>query len=212
VRRGQRTTSLLCVPLYLRVTLWPDIIANMQRLHFYFLIFALLITLHSLAQDDRKDADLRNNNVGLNVQLPAGEFSETHNFGVGLTYSRGDYRTMRIKKVGLSKIKFTYQAGVAWYNGRREVRYDYSYDYPSFILIHLYGGLRYRPSSSVELKLLSGPAMGIYDKQSLFNIGADLVGGYFINDNFSINPGIGIQVEGGTAAKVVAKIGAQFKF
>jgi hypothetical protein len=184
-----------------------------RRIGFYFLLFNLFLSFLSLAQDeDKKDAVGGNNIIGLNIQKPFGEFCKTHRFGIGLTYSRGDRRTMRIKKVEPKKFLFTYQAGVTWYNGRREISYDYAYDHPSFMLIHVYGGLKYRAGANAELKLLVGPAMGIYDGDADFNLGADLIAGYFINDRLSINPGVGIQVEGGTAAKVVAKLGAQFLF
>jgi hypothetical protein len=137
-----------------------------------------------------------NVSAGASIHFPIGNFSKSHTMGVGLDASpaRHTFGLLRFKKIA-----FTYNAGVAYYIGKKIHLIDYYYDYPGFTFIHAYAGLLYNPLKKLNVNLLAGPALGIYKKDTRFNIGARLEGSYYIRKtSIAAGPLLNMMLEPGT--------------
>ncbi len=185
----------------------------------YFHLIFLLIFFQSIGLCQEKESIKkqvpggRSHGVSLGIQKPLGEFSETHGIGIGLLYAHSDHRFGRFEKMPAKKFGFTYEGGIAYYTGKQEkIGLVYTYDYPHFIYIHGYGGLIYNTCKNANARLVAGPALGLYDGVTRFNIGANLAIGYFPWERFGISPGISLLKEGGSNAIATATIQLQFIF
>jgi hypothetical protein len=137
------------------------------------------------------------NAVSLGVNLPLGNFSSTHSIGAGANYSWSDHRFGGMDVKPVKPIGFTANGGVIYYFGKKETVSGYTYDYHSYIFIHAYAGAIYNPWRKGNIILTAGPALGIYNGHTQFNIGSSLEGSYYLHGKIAITPGIIMMKESG---------------
>jgi hypothetical protein len=162
------------------------------------LILFTYLFLHSLlAQNSSQDKPTKKG-IGINlsaaIQLPVGDFSSTHLLGLGFEVSPSYHTTGLFSKI---KIAFTYNGGVAYYLGKKETVSSYSYTYPGYFFIHAFAGALLIPSHKIEISLTGGPALGIYNGNTLFNLGSKVDLNFHLNNKVSVGPGIVFMKEPG---------------
>jgi hypothetical protein len=161
-------------------------------------LFTSLLLIQAYAQS--KDKGIA---VSIGVNMPVGEFSSTHGFGIAVDCSPSRHKfqmKQKNKKIILAKTAFTYNGGMTYYFGKSETVSGYPYKYPGYFFIHAFGGLLYVPAKKMTASLLAGPALGIYNGNTRFNIGARLEGNYKIKTNISAGPLLNMMLEPGTNA------------
>lgn len=166
------------------------------------LLFVAISTATTFVRAQAKDQDMpakagQHVLVSVGINLPLGEFSTTHLIGAGVDCSPAANWFGLLKT---KKIAFTYNGGAACYVGKKETASGYSYKYPGFIFIHALGGILYNPVKKASLSLLAGPALGIYNGNTRFNIGSKLEAAYLFSKKIRIGPGIIMMKEPGTNA------------
>ncbi len=170
----------------------------MQKKILLLLFFSLpFLTLIAQPPQLLKYIDPKASTVSVSIHLPVGSFSTSHIAGVGAEYAPGRHWYAKTKP---KKFRFTYQGGVAYYFGKKETVSGYDYDYPGYFFLHAFGGLLYIPVKRTDIKLTAGPALGIYNGNTQFNIGGKLEGVYFISRDIGIGPGIIMMKENGANA------------
>jgi hypothetical protein len=154
----------------------------------------LMITGTAIGQSERpkkhNHPSGKVNAVSLGAGLPLGNFSSTHMIGVATNYSWSDHRFGGMDVKPVKPFGFTANGGVAYYFGKKETVSGYTYDYHRYIFIHAYAGVIYNPWRNGNIMLTAGPALGIYNGHTQFNIGSCLEGSYYITDKIAITPGI----------------------
>lgn len=133
--------------------------------------------------------------IAAGISLPVGSFSNTHNIGIAADYSWSNYRfgSMDIKPV--KPIGFMSKAGMAYYFGKKEMAGGYPYEYPGYLFLHIYGGVIYNPWKNGNINLTLGPALGLYNGNTQFNIGGKLEGAYYIKEKIGISPALMLMKE-----------------
>lgn len=160
---------------------------------------ALFVSTFLYGQAERTKSTRSSGDIlsaGASIHLPMGNFSTSHVLGIGLEASPA------VHTFGLlhfKKIAFTYNAGIAYFIGKKNQVSGYSYNFPGFTFIHGYAGLLYNPLKKLNVNLLAGPALGIYKKNTRFNIGARLEGSYYIGKtSIAAGPLLNMILEPGT--------------
>ncbi len=126
--------------------------------------------------------------VGICKAVP--EFSRTHNFGVGFSYSWSKHRFGILEKKSSKSLGFMVDGGINHYFGRDETVSSFRYKYNSFSYIYTYAGLNYYISNQSNINLTLGPALGIEDGLTTFFWGVNLSGAYYIKEKIALIPGI----------------------
>ena len=189
----------------------------MKRSSFIFLLFACM-TISNYANSQSQRPKKHNHPSGeqhavsIGADVPLGNFSSTHIIGVATNYSWSDHRFGQMDVKPVKPFGFIANAGVAYYFGKKETVSGYPYDYPGYIFIHLYGGAVYNPWRKVNISLTAGPALGLYNGHTQFNIGSVLEGSYFLKEKIAITPGIIMMKESGADPLWAASIKATFAF
>lgn len=147
--------------------------------------------------------------VSASAHLPVGDFSSTHWIGIGAEVSPARYWFGIFK---WKKVRLTYNGGLAYYLGKKEKASGYDYKYPGYFFIHAFGGVAYRPVKKATINLTTGPAIGIYNGTTRFNIGARLESTYFISTSIAIGPGIIFMKESGANPLWSAALKATYVF
>lgn len=129
------------------------------------------------------------------AEIPIGNFSNTHLPGIGIEYSGSKNRFGIFSAADIKKIAFVYSSGAAIYFGRKEVVSLYPYKYPAYIFIKTNAGVLYKTGAQSGVTISAGPAMGIYNGNTRFNLNSKLEGHYFLNEKLAITPGIILQKE-----------------
>ncbi len=132
---------------------------------------------------------------GLNI--PMGDLSSTHSFGIATDCSPSRHTFGLVKN---KNIAFTYNGGLAYYFGKKETVSGHPYKYPGYFFIHAYAELLYVPVKKLTASLLAGPALGIYNGKTRFNVGSRLEANFFINTSFMIGPILNMMLEPGTTS------------
>ena len=144
------------------------------------------------------------------VALPLGDFSSTHLMGITVEVSPS-YHKFKSNNSGFSKLALTYSGGIAYYLGKKETVSNHTYKYPGYIFIHGFGGIIYVPTKKIESTLTAGPALGIYNGNTQFNIGAKLDLAYQVNDKIAVGPGIIMMKEFGANSLWSVSVKASIK-
>ncbi len=166
----------------------------------------------AIAQSDtartasRKDLRIA---VSAGVQVPVGDFSSTHVAGLGISITPSYHTVSLFSKL---KIAFTYNGGVAYYLGKKETVSGYSYTYPGYFFIHAFAGALFIPSPKISFALTGGPAIGMYDGNTRFNLGGRLDLNYNLSSKLSIGPGILLMKETDTDPLWAAFLKATLSF
>lgn len=170
------------------------------------LLFLLLICLEIIAQPaSEKKAFVEKNNLGsLGTEIPIGDFSNTHLPGIGIEYSRSKNRFGIFSAADIKKIAFVYGGGAAIYIGKKETLSLYPYKYPAYVFIKATAGVLYKPGSKSGFTIAAGPAIGIYNGNTQFNLNSRLEGHYFLNEKLAITPGIILMKEMTVADPLIA--------
>lgn len=176
------------------------------------LAFCGFVFLHVCAQSSSKNK-LRKSDSRIDlfagIQLPVGDFAGTHFIGLGVGVSPSYHTTGLFSKV---KIAFTYNGGLSYYLGKKELVSSYPYTYPGYLFIHAFVGALLIPSNKVEISLTGGPAIGIYNGNTRFNLGSKMDFNFHLNKKVSVGPGIIFMKESGAdplwsvSAKVMMSI------
>jgi hypothetical protein len=153
-----------------------------------------------------------NNSASLGVVLPLGNFSNTHFGGIALEYSRSNNRFSIMDKRPSKKFGFDCNAGAAYYFGKKENIVTTTYKYPAYTFLHLYGGAIYNVSRQANITLTAGPAVGLYNGITSFNIGAILDASFYIQNRIAVTPGILMMKESGADPLWAASLKATIAF
>jgi len=152
----------------------------------------------------RKTTTGKDNLVSLGVKIPLGDFSSTHSSGIGIDYLRCKNRFGITSDNSKGKIAFVYGGGAAIYIGKKETISFYSYKYPAFIFIKAIAGFLYTPGPKTGFTVTAGPAIGMYDGNSQFNLTGKLDGSYYFSEKLAITPGIILMKEMTVADPLIA--------
>ena len=150
--------------------------------------------------------------VSVGTNSPLGNFSSTHLLGIATDYSWSNHRFGRMDVKPVKPFGFTANTGVAYYFGKKETVSSYQYKYPGYIFIHTYAGAIYNAWRKANISLTAGPALGIYNSNTQFNIGSILEGSYFIKEKIAITPGIIFMKESGANPLWAASLKATIAF
>jgi hypothetical protein len=126
--------------------------------------------------------------AGINITVP--EFSQTHSFGAGISFSWSKYRFGMLEKKLSRRFGFIADGGIDYYFGKKEIVSGYLYQYNGFTYIHTYGGIIYNCCKRGNINLTTGPALGIENGFTTFFLGVNLSGAYYIKEKIAITPGI----------------------
>lgn len=132
----------------------------------------------------------RSHLVSLGLNIPFGDFSSTHNLGVGLCYSWSKHRFGVLSAIPFKFTGFTFNIGADYYSGKKETIGLFNYKYDNYIYLHTYGGMIFNPGKKGSISLTAGPAVGLYSGNTQFNIGINLSGNYYFKKNIAITPAI----------------------
>ena len=177
--------------------------------------FALLCTcVNSTVYCQNKEAKIttihtKGISISLGLNVPIGDFSSTHIAGIAADCSPTRF-LYGIKST--KKLFFTYNGGIAYYLGKEEAVSGYAYDYPGYLFIHAFGGVLYNPIKNGSITLTAGPALGIYNSNTQFNLGSRLEFSYYISKNIAIGPGIILMKESEANPIWVASFKATLNF
>jgi hypothetical protein len=189
----------------------------MKRLLFIILLFGF-ITISNYANGQPQEPKKHNHpsgkeyTISIGANIPLGNFLSTHILGVAANYSWSNHRfgSMDVKPV--KPFGFIANAGAAFYFGKKETVSGYPYDYPGYFYLNIYGGVIYNPWRKANISLTAGPALGIYNGNTQFNIGSSLEGSYYINEKIAITPGIIFMKESGANPLWAASLKATMAF
>jgi len=132
----------------------------------------------------------RNHSVSIGLNIPFGDFSSTHNLGVGINYSWSKHRFGVLSAIPFKTIGFTFNIGVDYYLGKKETVGVYNYKYGNYSYLHTYGGIIFNPGRKGNISLAAGPAVGLYNGNTQFNVGINLSGNYYLNKHIAVTPAI----------------------
>jgi hypothetical protein len=135
--------------------------------------------------------------VSIGANLPLGNFSSTHIIGIEINHSWCNHRFGQMEVKPVKPIGFIGEVGAAYYFGKKEKVSGYSYNYPRYIFIHAFAGAIYNPWKKGNINLKIGPAAGIYNGHTQFNIGSSLEGNYYLTKIIAITPAIILMKESG---------------
>lgn len=176
------------------------------------LLFCTFLFLTPVNAQEKRSAKKKKTGTGLaisgDVKLPLGDLSSTHWGGIGLTVGPASYPFTLIN----DRIGFLYEGGISYYAGKKETVSGYPYQYPGYTFIHAFGSLSFLLSEKYEIRISSGPALGLYNGKTNFNMGASLTGNYFVSGKLSIGPSIIMMKDFGTNAVWAASLKATVYF
>ncbi|MEO7984049.1 MAG: hypothetical protein ABI688_08200 [Bacteroidota bacterium] len=168
-------------------------------------LFMLLGAVSSNVKAQSKDMNLA---LSFGAIVPTGSFSSTHIAGLSAQYAPARHVFGRVK---LKKFALTYNAGLAYYLGKKETVSNYPYKYPNYLFIHAFGGVFYKLDKKTEIALTAGPAAGIYNGNTRFNFGSQLDINYYINNKVALGPRMILMKEHGAAALWAGALTATLK-
>jgi len=181
-----------------------------------FFVLVCCSTKFSAAQSTdsttKKKAPGKQQAVSAGISIPLGDFASTHIGGIAVEYSRSDHRFGKLTTTPSRKMGLLLEAGLAYYFGKKETVSGYPYDYPGYYFLHVYPGLLYNPCKNGNISLSAGPALGLYNGDLKFNIGAKLQGTWYINEKTGITPGILVMKESGADPLWAASLKATMAF
>jgi hypothetical protein len=125
--------------------------------------------------------------IGLNISIPAGQFSGTHIAGAGLDYSPAklNKRLFHSKKLFLD-----YNAAMEYYLGAHGHFNGYPVHYRDYLLTILYGGVLYSFSTATDAQFMIGPGLGLHNHY--FSFTPSLKGQ--LDHYFKSGKGVGVQL------------------
>ena len=160
----------------------------------FLLLVCLLASLTAITQTNNDKKKIvptgysKTVSAGINITIP--EFSQTHSFGAGISFSWSKHRFGLMEKKPTKAFGFIADGGIDYYFGKKETVSGYPYQYNGFTYIHTYGGVIYNCCNRGNINLTTGPALGLEDGFTTFFLGVNLCGAYYIKEKIAITPGI----------------------
>lgn len=144
-----------------------------------------------LAQADSSDTPKgKSNAASIGVNIPVGEFAQTHIGGISLNYSWSHHRFGKLRVLPKKLIGFTANARADYYFGKKETVSGYDFKYSGYVYLHIFAGAIYNPCKQGNVVLTTGPTLGIYKGNADLGLGVNLNGSYYFNDRIAITPGV----------------------
>lgn len=161
----------------------------MRKNEFFLSVLVLFVSPVFAQQESTKKTGGKEKGVSVSVgaNFPVGEFTSTHLIGIAIDCSPS---TQLYGITNKKKITLTYNGGMAYYPGKKETVSSYSYKYPGYLFFHGFGGLQYKPVKKAGISLTAGPALGLYNGNTQFNIGSRLEASYHLKKTLAIGSGI----------------------
>ncbi len=131
----------------------------------FLLLICLLASLTGVTQTNNAKKKIiptgysKTVSAGINITIP--EFSQTHSFGAGISFSWSKHRFGMMEKKPTKPFGFIADGGIDYYFGKKETVSGYPYQYNGFTYIHTYGGVIYNCGKRGNINLTTGPALGI---------------------------------------------------
>jgi len=151
------------------------------------------------------------NAVAAGLSFPMGTYGRTHTAGLMLDYSRSAHRYGNDVYPGKA-ISFAMNAGVSYNGGKSAPTAGYEFRYGGNLVIHAAAGIDYAPAMAVNIALLAGPVMNIYEGSVAAGLGVNLFWNYFISKTIAVGPGITYRVQAKTDALWSGTIRASYAF
>ena len=151
------------------------------------------------------------NAIGVGLSFPMGVYGRTHTAGLTLDYSRGAHRygndILPSKSIG-----FAMNGGVSYSGGKSAPTAGYEFRYGGNLIVHAAAGIDYAPAMGVNIGLLAGPVMNIYEGSVAAGLGVNLFWNYFISKTIAVGPAISYRVQAKTDALWLGSIRASYAF
>ena len=144
-----------------------------------------------------KPPEGRSQAISFGIAIPLGNFAATHFGGLTVEYLWSKNRFRQPKTKPVKSFGFIATGGLVYYAGKKETISGYLYDYPGYFFLHAFGGMLYNPVKNGSVTLTAGPALGIYNGNTKFNIGSKLEVSHYISKKIAIGPGIILMKESG---------------
>ncbi len=187
-----------------------------RLLSFILLTGCIVISTTAIGQSKRpknhNHPSGKQHTVSIGANIPLGNFSSTHFLGIATNCSWSNHRFGGMDVKPVKPLSFTANAEAAWYFGKKETSSGYPYKYQKYIFFHAFAGAVYNPWKKGNISLTAGPALGIYNGNTQFNIGCCLEGSYYFNENIAISPGIIMMKESGADPLWSASLKATMAF
>ena len=120
------------------------------------------------------------------IQLPIGEFSNSHYAGFALEYSRTSNQTSNTTKS--QPVDWILKGSAEYFIGKKEPEEGYEFRYSNYGYATIMGGLIYSPISKANIYLTAGPGAGIYLGAARLGINAAAGINISLNNQWSVGP------------------------
>jgi len=151
------------------------------------------------------------NTIAAGFSFPIGAYERTHTAGLVLDYSRSAHRYGN-DVLPQQAISFALNAGVSYNGGKSAPTAGYEFRYGGNLIIYATAGIDYAPARAVNIALLAGPAMTIYEGSVSAGLGVNLFWNYFISKTFAVGPGLSYRLQAKTDALWSGTIRASYAF
>lgn len=142
--------------------------------------------------------------VSVQAVMALGEFSASHLGGFGADFSMEHHKENQF-------LYFIVDAGVAYYLGKKVSVSGYPYKYPGYTFMHLMGGFYFIPGD-LNIRLMAGPALSLYNSNTRFNFGGRLEINYIFKNDLLLGPVLNLMKQPGTNSLWSAGIKLSTKF
>jgi hypothetical protein len=177
----------------------------------YTLLAGLLVMAGLLTQIKAAGQTGTQHSILMDIDLPIGQFQNTHLGGVGLQYAWSNHRFS--KNIQPEKLLgFTANGGLDYYLGTTVKVAGYDYTYSNYLSLHTFGGVIYNPAKNSHITLTAGPTLDIYDGSADAGFGVALAAGYYFARNIAFSPALLYMKHDNTKALWVASFRIIYSF
>lgn len=127
---------------------------------------------------------------GIMAAVPLGSFADTHLLGIGADYS------ITLNRENDS-FNWAFDAGAAFFTGKKVTVSQYSYKYPVYTSVHIMGGL-HMLGTNFDPRILAGPSVGLYNGNARFTISGRLELNYLAGERFAVAPVLNMMIDPGS--------------
>lgn len=151
-------------------------------------------------------------NASAGINLPAGNFAETHFPGAGFQIAYSNHRFGKLPVLPKKKFGLILNSGADYYPGKKEKVSGYDFKYGGYFVFHTYAGVLLHADKRTNISLVTGPALSHYQENIRFNIGSDLTGAYYFNRQWGISASLRLLNETGARPLLSAALKACYAF
>ena len=149
-------------------------------------VFLIATTARAKASNDSLPG--KSYRVSINLSVPVDEFSETHFLGAGVSYAWSNNRFGLLSKAPGKLLGFTADAGVDYFFGKKITESGIDFRFKNYWNLHAFGGVIFNEGTNINVRVLTGPTLGIYYGETEFGYGAMLDASYYITEKISLGP------------------------